>query len=174
MEEKLNPPVEFDAEYQANVTLSYDYLEKAIKEIQDITNNANTQLGLLIGFNFTFIRFFLSSLPDSTPEINTLAASPSLILKAIAYIASGISIICCFRGLYVGTEYFIVPPEKLISECAIRSTTALQLGIINAWQTKLKQFIQLQKEKKQLLNIAILCLIISATIAVLDYALGYL
>ena len=51
-------------EYKVNVDLSYDYIEKSIKEIQNKSNNINTELGLLIGFNLTFIRFFVAELPD--------------------------------------------------------------------------------------------------------------
>ncbi len=174
MKEELNPPEEFDAEYQANVTLSYEYLEKSIKEIQDITNNANTQSGLLVGFNFTFIRFFLNGLPSDLSAVSTPLECLRFILLFAAYFASGISIVCCFSALSVSTEFLIVPPERLLQECNLTSNTALKLGIIQAWQQKLKQFIRLQKKKKRLLNTAIRFLIVSAIIAVIDYALGYL
>ena len=59
-----------DEEYESNISLSYEYLEKSIKEIQDIINNTNTQLGVLIGFNLTFVRFFLSEVPDKVVDLN--------------------------------------------------------------------------------------------------------
>ncbi|MGK7896967.1 MAG: hypothetical protein AB4372_25970, partial [Xenococcus sp. (in: cyanobacteria)] len=61
-----------DQDYKANLDLSYDYIEKSIKEIQSKSNNINTELGLLIGFNLTFIRFFISELPGNVYDLDFL------------------------------------------------------------------------------------------------------
>ena len=166
-------PAEIDEEYEANVALSYEYIEKSIKEIQDISNQTNTQLGLLIGFNFTFIRFFISELPDNSIAVNTLFCHSCLILKVFAYLFSGISIFCCFRGLYRNIEYFIIPPNIFISECRESSTTGLKLGIIKTWNKKLKQFIQLTEQKKLLFNRSIFFLAVSGSLAILDYTIDF-
>ena len=116
--EDFELPADLDQEYEANVASSYEYIEKSIKEIQDTSNHTNTQLGLLIGFNFTFIRFFLSELPDNSIAINSWFCNYCLILKLSAYLFSGMSIFCCFRGLYRNIEYFIIPPNILIDGCS--------------------------------------------------------
>ncbi|MEL6912318.1 MAG: hypothetical protein AAFO85_19270 [Cyanobacteria bacterium J06598_4] len=146
--EDFELPAALDEEYEANVALSYEYIEKSIKEIQDISSQTNTQLGLLIGFNFTFVRFFLTELPDSSVAINSWFCYSCLILKILAYLFSGISIFCCFRGLYRNIDYYIIRPSILIEQCKESSTTELKLGIINTWDKKLQQFIQLTKKKR--------------------------
>ena len=174
MLEDFELPPDIDEEYEANIALSYEYIEKSIKEIQDISNHTNTQLGLLIGFNFTFIRFFLSELPDNSIAINSLFCNSCLILKLLAYLFSGISISCCFRGLYRNIEYFIIPPNILIAESSESPTTGLKLGILNTWNKKLKQFIQLTKQKKELLNRSIKLFAVSVSLAAIDYILDFL
>lgn len=173
MIEDFELPADLDEEYEANVALSYEYVEKSIKEIQDISNQTNTQLGLLIGFNFTFMRFFLSELPDNSVAINSLFCYSCLILKLSAYIFASVSIFCCFRGLYRNIEYYIIPPNILIDECRESSTTGLKLGILNTWNKKLEQFIQLTKRKKELLNLSIRFLAVSGSLAIIDYLIDY-
>ena len=81
-----------DEQYEANVSLIYDYVEKSIKEIQDISDNTNTKLGLLIGFNLTFIRFFLSELPDNICDLDLLPCNSCWLLKIKDAIEQTISI----------------------------------------------------------------------------------
>lgn len=173
MIEDFELPDNLDQEYEANVALSYEYIEKSIQEIQDISNYTNTQLGLLIGFNFTFMRFFLSDLPDNSVTINSWFCYSCLILKLSTYIVSGVSIFCSFKGLYKNIEYYIIPPNILINECRESSTTGLKLGILNTWNKKLEQFIQLTKQKKELLNLSIRFLGASGSLAIIDYFIAY-
>ncbi len=42
MIENFELPAELDEEYEANIALSYEYIDKSIKEIQDISNQTNT------------------------------------------------------------------------------------------------------------------------------------
>lgn len=74
-----------DREYETNISLSYEYIEKSIQEIKDIINNTNTQLGVLIGFNFTFIRFFINDLPDKVVSPHSLVSNSYLLFKLLAY-----------------------------------------------------------------------------------------
>ena len=174
MTEDFDLAEENDKEYEANVTLSYEYIEKSIKEMQELSNHTNTQLGLLIGFNFTFMRFFISMLPDNSVLIDSLPCNSCLLLKLLAYLFAGISIFCCFRGLYLNIEYFIIPPNLLIDQCDEYSTTGLKRGILRTWNKKLEQFIELTKQKKELFNRAIIFIAISGSFAVLDYAISYI
>ena len=173
MQEDFELSEEFDEEYEANIALSYEYVEKSIKEIQDLSNQTNTQLGLLIGFNFTFIRFFLSELPDNSVQIGNLFCNSCLLLKLFAYLFAGISIFCCFRGLYRNIEYGIVTPNKLLAVCKGSSTTGLKLAILKTWNKKLQQFIELTAQKKKLFNRSIVFWGISVLLAVMDYAIDF-
>ena len=154
-------------DYQNNINLSYDYIEKSLKEVQDIDRDINTQLGLLIGFNFTFIRFFLNDLPSIFTD-DSLSCNSCLIFKILAYTFSFASIIFCFLGLYKTIKYYLVPPHLLIENCDKVPNYELKLAILDTWQDKLKSFIQLTKQKKQLLNRAIAILLISGLMAILD------
>ena len=129
-----------EKEYEANLALSYEYTEKALKEVQDINNSINTQLGLLIGFNFTFIRFFLSDLPDRNIDSNSLPCNSCLVLNLLAYGFAIASISWCLFGLYKTIRFYIIPPNLLIENCDRVSPQELKLAIIDTWQEKLESF----------------------------------
>ena len=165
---ETSEPSHISDEYEANMSLIYDYVEKSIKEMQDLSNNTNTKLGLLIGFNLTFIRFFIATLPGNFDFASSLPCNSCLFLKITACIFSILSIIFCFKGLYSNTEYFIIPPNLLIDECEKSSSTGLKLAIIKTWDAKLEKFIKLAEHKKKLFNYSIIFLILSGFMAILD------
>ena len=157
-----------DKDYQDNVTLSYDYIEKSLKEVQDINNHINTQLGLLIGFNFTFIRFFINELPNKIINHNPLFCNSCLLFKILAYTFAIASISACFFGLYRKIKYYIIPPSLLTKNCDQVTHQELQLAIIDTWQDKLKDFKEVTQQKKQILNLSIVLLLISGLMAICD------
>ena len=174
MKDDLQRPDDFDQDYVANVSLSYEYYEKSLQEFRDTSNTTNTQLGLLIGFNLTFIRFFLNELPDSSQIIDCLLCNSALVLKLLAYLFAGASIILCFRGLYISTgEYLIIPPDILLPQCDRASNTAFKLGIIKTWQEKLKDFLDLSKQKKKLLKLSIWQLAVAIAFAIADQGIAF-
>lgn len=157
-----------NSDYDDNVALSYEYMEKSLKEVQDINNNTNTQLGLLIGFNFTFIRFFINELPERAINDNSLTCNSCLLFKIVSYGLSFISILLCFWGLYKTIEYYIVPSNLLIENCDKVSPQELKLAIIDTFQDKLDNFENLIKQKKVILNRSIIFLLASGLIAAID------
>ncbi|MDJ0601398.1 MAG: hypothetical protein QNJ37_21460 [Crocosphaera sp.] len=157
-----------EQDYQKNIELSYDYIEKSLKEVQDISNNTNTQLGLLIGFNFTFIRFFINELCEKVIDENPLPCYSCLLVKALAYIFSSSSIMFCFFGLYKTVAYYIIPPKLLLENCDRVCNEELRLAIMDTWQEKLESFNQINQEKKQMFNRSILLLAISALMAIIN------
>ena len=162
-----------DEEYKTNVDLSYDYIEKSIKEIQSKSNNTNTELGLLIGFNLTFIRFFIGELPGKIYDLDFLPCNSCLILKIFAYIFAVASIICCLLGLYTRTKYFIIPPNILVNNCDEVSSVEFKLAIMETWQAKLNNFLKLAKKKKVLFNYSIFFLVLSGLMAAIDGIIAY-
>ncbi len=163
-----------DEEYKANVDLSYDYIEKSIKEIQNKSNNTNTELGLLIGFNLTFIRFFIGELPGKVYDLDFLPCNSCLILKIFAYVFAVASIICCFFGLYTRTNYYIIPPNFFINNCSEASPVEFKLAIIKTWQEKFESFLILTKKKKDLFNYSLFFLILSGLMAAIDGIIAYI
>ncbi|MGL6344028.1 MAG: hypothetical protein ACRC80_33390 [Waterburya sp.] len=157
-----------EEEYKNNVDLSYEYIEKSLKEVQDISNHTNTQLGLIIGFNFTFIRFFLSELPDNVDLIESLPCNSCLLFKIFAYAFAIASIISSFLGLYTKIKYYIIPPNALMASCNQIDNLELKLAIVDTWNEKLDEFIKLTKIKKQLFNYSIILLVLSGLMAILD------
>ena len=171
MTDKLDSVIS-DEEYENNVSLSYKYLEKSIKEIQDIINNTNTQLGVLIGFNFTFVRFFLHEISGKVTNLNGITCNACLWFKVLAYFFSFVSIILSFIGLYQTIEWEILEPGFLIEECDRVFNWELKLTIIESWQNKLKDFKQLADVKKKLFNYSIFCLVISVLLTIYDRFIG--
>lgn len=157
-----------DKEYKTNVDLSYEYIEKSIKEVQDISNNHNTQLGLIIGFNFTFIRFFLNELPDKIFHLDSLPCNSCLLFKILAYVLAITSIILGFFGLYRGLKYDAIKPSSLTENCDKISNVELKLAIIDIWQDKLYKFNKIARQKKDFLNYSIIFLVLSGVMAALD------
>ena len=155
-------------DYDANVSLSYDYIEKSIKELQDINNNTNTQLGLLIGFNFTFMRFFINELPGHIINSDSLPCNSCLLFKFFSYLFSSLSIGFCFFGLYQMVKYYIIKPELFIENCDRVSNAELKLAIIDTWKEKLRNFKEVALQKKQFFNRSIICLLVSSLMAVMD------
>ncbi len=155
-------------DYQENITLSYDYIEKSLKEVQDIKNTINTELGVLIGFNLTYSRFFLNELPNKIIDSNTLVCYSCLLLKILAYSFSIASIIFCFFGLYKAVTYYIIPPKLLLENCDRVPNKELRLAIIDTWQEKLESFNQINQQKKQMFNRSILLLSISGLMAIIN------
>ncbi|MGL6341160.1 MAG: hypothetical protein ACRC80_18720 [Waterburya sp.] len=151
-----------------NIALSYEYTEKSIKEVQDASNYINTQLGLLIGFNLTFIRFFINNLPNRIVYSDCLPCNSCWLFKILAYCFSGASIILCLWGLYKTIDYNIIKPDILVQNCEHVSNVEFQLAIIDTWQEKLNEFIKLAKQKKDFLNYSIILLGLSGFIAILD------
>ena len=162
-----------DREYETNITLSYEYVEKSIQEVKDIINNTNTQLGVLIGFNFTFIRFFINDLPNRIVSYHGLFCNSCILFKILAYGFSFVSIILGLIGLYQTVELKIIKPNSLINECDQVFNWELKLAIIDKCQQKLEDFEKLNKLKKKLLNYSIILLGISGLFAVMDYALAF-
>ena len=162
-----------DEEYKANVDLSYDYIEKSIKEIQSKSNNTNTELGLLIGFNLTFIRFFISELPERICTLDCLPCNSCLLLKILAYIFAVASIICCFFGLYTRTSYKIISPNFFIENCNKTSHVKFKLAIMKTWQNKFENFRISKKKKKDLFNYSLFFLVLSGLMAAIDGIIAY-
>lgn len=158
-------------DYKLNLELSYDYLEKSIKEVQDVINNTNGQLGILIGFNFTFIRFFINELPGKIKIDAVLYCNSYFTLKIFAYGLAIASITFCFWGLYQTTELKIIKPNVLIENCDRVINQELKLAIIDIWELKVQNFISLATRKKYFLNLSIVLLLISGLMAVLDEAI---
>ncbi|MDJ0730276.1 MAG: hypothetical protein QNJ33_09835 [Crocosphaera sp.] len=157
-----------EQDYQKNIELSYDYIEKSLKEVQDINNNTNTQLGVLIGFNFTFIRFFLNELLNKIINIDNLLCYSCLLLKILAYGFSIASIISCFIGLYKNVIYSIIYPKALIENGVSLSNEELRLAIIDTWEEKFKSFKEVNEQKKQMFNRSIILLLISGIAAIIN------
>ncbi len=157
-----------DQDYKANLDLSYDYIEKSIKEIQSKSNNINTELGLLIGVNLTFIRFFISELPGNVYNLDFLPCNSCLILKIFAYIFAIASIACCFWGLYTRATYSILPPNILIKKCDEVPSLEFKLAIMKTLQDKFDSFITLTKKKKDLFNYSLFLFLFSGLIAAID------
>ncbi|MFA9202087.1 MAG: hypothetical protein ACEQSC_00860 [Candidatus Nanopelagicaceae bacterium] len=157
-----------DEEYETNITLSYEYAEKSIKEVQDASNHINTQLGLLIGFNLTFIRFFINNLPNKIYNLDFLLCNSCLLLKILAYVLSIASIVLCLAGLYKTIDYNIIKPNILVQNCDHTANVELKLAILDTWNEKLDNFINLVSSKKQLFNYSIILLLLSGLIAILD------
>ncbi|MEL6439816.1 MAG: hypothetical protein AAFQ80_11250 [Cyanobacteria bacterium J06621_8] len=168
MTENLEPsPID---DYEANVSLTYDYIEKSIKEIQDTSNNINNKFLLLATFNLTYIRFFLSGLPKAGNHINYIDFSSYdfyLFLKIIAYVFSVCSIALCFVGLYSNTEYFLIPPKLLVNECDRTSIIGLKLAIIETQTEKIESFITLAEQKKKFFNYSMILFMLSALMAII-------
>ena len=162
-----NSNTNVNQDYQNNINLSYDYIEKSLKDIKESDRDINTQLGLLIGFNFTFIRFFINDLPSMLKD-DSLSCNSCLILKILAYTFSFASIIFCFLGLYKTIKYYIIPPHLLLENCDKVPNYELRLAILDTWEEKLKNFTELTKQKKQLLNKAIALLLVSGLMAIFD------
>ena len=155
-------------DYPANVALSYDYIEKSLKEVQEINNNINNQLGLLIGFNFTFMRFFLNELADKIIDANSMVCYTCFYSKTLAYGFAAGSIIFCFFGLYKTVTYYIIPPKLLLENCDQVPNQELRLAVIDTWQKKLDAFNQINQQKKQIFNRSIILLFISGAMAILN------
>ncbi|MGL5940718.1 MAG: hypothetical protein ACRC2S_10065 [Waterburya sp.] len=157
-----------DEEYENNIALSYEYAEKSIKEVQDASNHINTQLGLLIGFNLTFIRFFINNLPNRIVNSDCLPCNSCWLLKILAYVFSVASIILCLVALYKTIEYSFIKLNVLVENCDRISNLELKLAILDTWDEKLGDFIKLAKQKKQLFNYSIILLLLSGLIAALN------
>lgn len=162
-----------NSNYENNIDISYDYIEKSLKEVQDINNHTNTQIGVLIGFNFTFIRFFLNELPSSLIDGN-LACYSCLILKLLAYSFSFASILFCFFALYQNIIYGIIKPDVLLKNCDRVSHWELKLAIMDTWQEKLEKCLELTESKKQLFNQAIALILVSGLMVVLDEFIAFI
>jgi hypothetical protein len=173
MIENSEPPSIDDA-YEQNVSLTYDYVEKSIKEIQDVSDNVNNKFLLLATFNLTYIRFFLSDLPQIKNYINSLPCNSCLWLKILAYIFSAGSIFYCFVGLYSTTEYFIISPKLLITECDRTTYIGLKLAIIETQTDKLESFIKLAERKKKIFNYSMILVVLSALMAAMDISIDFI
>ncbi len=172
MTENLEPPP-IDDEYEANVSLTYDYVAKSIKEIQDVSDSINNKFLLLATFNLTYVRFFLSGLPELDNYIDSLLCNSCLLLKILAYIFSACSIVFCFIGLYSNTEYFIITPDLLIDECDRTTTIGLKLAIINTQTKKLESFIKLAEQKKKFFNYSMILFMVSGLMAIMDIFIDF-
>ena len=167
-ENKNEESIVGDEDYSKNIALSYEYTEKSIKEVQDIINNTNTQLGVLIGFNFTFIRFFLSELPGRAIADSCLLCNSCILLKYLAYSLAIVSIFISLAGLYQTVEFQIINPSALINRCDKASSGELKLAILDLWQNKLNEFKKLAQIKKKRFNLSIACLILSSFTAIVE------
>ena len=126
----------------------------------------NTQLGVLIGFNFTFVRFFISEISGKVTIVDSFPCNSCLWFKILAYLFSFASIILSFIGLYQTIEWEIIEPDFLIKESDRIFNWELKLAIINSWQDKLNDFKQLLDIKKRLFNYSIVCLVVSVSLTI--------
>ncbi|MEM6613357.1 MAG: hypothetical protein AAF652_14080 [Cyanobacteria bacterium P01_C01_bin.72] len=155
-------------DYLDNLELSYDYLEKAIAEIQSVINNTNSQLGIVIGFNFTFIRFFLNELPTVIITSEIAFDDAYFWFKILAHVLAISSIILSFIGLYQSAELKIIKPDVLVANCDRVPKDELELAIIDSFADKLEDFRKLAAQKKDFFNLSIISLVGSGVMALLD------
>lgn len=122
----------------------------------------------MIGFNFTFIRFFLGDLPGKEIDSHSLPCNSCLVLNLLAYGFAIASISWCLFGLYKTIRFYIIPPNLLIENCDRVSPQELKLAIIDTWQEKLESFQESNSYKKQLFNRLIFLLLLSGIMVILD------
>ena len=122
----------------------------------------------MIGFNFTFIRFFLRDLPGRKIDSNSLPCNSCLLLEILAYGLAFSSICLCLSGLYKTIKFYIIPPNLLIKNCDRVSPQELKLAIIDTWQEKLENFQASNSYKKQLFNSSIFLLMLSGLMVIFD------
>jgi hypothetical protein len=168
-----------NVQHQSNITLIYEYAEKAIKDLQGSIDGINTKLSAVIGFNAVLIRFS-SSLPDKSFKIDIailgviMSCYPGLILKIVSCILLIVSIIISLIALFPKSTGTIVQPSELIEKCLKISEEDYRLSIITLWDKDIEEFDLRRKSKSKSLKVAVICLGFATILSGLDIILASL
>jgi hypothetical protein len=160
-------------DYESNIALTYEYLEKSITTAKSNIDSINTRLGLLIGFNATLIRFS-SGLPDkSSVNFYSLQGEPlgcnsCLILQVICCIFLVISIIVSLWGLSPITVKTTLTPQQLLKNAGLAAKNDYKLAIIYFWEKILPEIMKVVDKKSSRLRCAIVLFGIAACLSALD------
>ncbi|MEO8890491.1 MAG: hypothetical protein ABI417_02980 [Coleofasciculaceae cyanobacterium] len=158
--------------YKANIALSYEYLNKSVTEIKSNIDNINTKLGLIVGFNATFIRFS-SGLPDQTANLASgvddyLVCYSCLILKIFFCIFLSLSIGTATWGLFPVKAITTLTPKQLLENANRASENDYKLSIIYFWEKIMPDLLKIREKKSTRLRYSIVLFAVSASLSALD------
>jgi hypothetical protein len=163
-------------DYKANIALSYEYLDKSVTEVKSNIDSINTRLGLIVGFDATFIRFS-SGLPDKTATIASvaddfLACYSCLILKIIFCVCLSISIGVAVWGLFPVKVSTTLTPKQLLDNASLASENDYKLAIIYFWSKIIPELLKVRDKKSSRLRYAIGLFAVAASISALDVVIA--
>jgi hypothetical protein len=160
-------------DYESNIALTYEYLEKSITAAKSNIDSINTRLGLLIGFSATLIRFS-SGLPDKLSvdfyslKGELLGCNSCLLLQVLCCIFLVISIIVSLWGLSPITVKTNLTPQQLLENAGLASKNDYKLAIIHFWEKILPKIMEVVEKKSSRLRCAIVLFGIAASLSALD------
>lgn len=164
-------PPSYEA-YKANIALSYEYLNKSVTEVKSNIDSINTRLGLIVGFDATFIRFS-SGLPDQTATLasvadNFLVCYSCLILKILFCICLSISLGIAVWGLFPVKVSTTLTPKQLLNNANLASENDYKLAIIYFWDKIIPELLKIRDKKSTRLRYAIGLFAVAASVSALD------
>ncbi len=161
-----------DEAYKANIALSYEYLNKSVTEIKSNIDSINTKLGLIVGFNATFIRFS-SGLPNQTANLasgvdNYLVCYSCLILKIFFCIFLSLSMGIAVWGLFPVKVITTLTPTQLLEKAKLASENDYKLAIIYLWEKIMPDLLKIRDEKSTRLRWSLVLFAVAVSLSVLD------
>ena len=163
-------------DYDHNIALIYDYVEKSIDILRSNLSEVTNNLRLLAAAEVTYIHFFLSDLPSPsfadmiTENIELLPCYSCFIFKTLAYILSITSItICLWKGYSKESIRLVIKPNNLLSQAEKGTITQYKQSIIiNIWKYTIEDLNKFLQIRAKALRQAVITLILSMVCAVLD------
>ena len=169
-------------DYDHNIALIYDYVEKSIDIVRNNISAVTNKLGLLAGIEITLMRLFLADLPSPSfsdlisKDIDILPCYSCFTFKILAYILSITSItICLWEGYITQGTKLIIEPHLLLREARKGTITQYKEAMINdIWKHTLEKAFQLLEKRSKALKNAIILLAISMTFGVLNIIIHFI
>jgi hypothetical protein len=137
----------------SKIPLIYEYVEKSITAIRSNLDALNTKLGLMIGFNATFIRFS-PGLPDKS-SLASMSCYSCLVLKVLSCAFLLVSIGICLWGLSPESVPAFLKPKRLLEEAKKGSKEDYQIAIIDFWDEEMENLYEIKEKKSERLKCAI-------------------
>ena len=148
----------------SKLKLIYDDAENSLKSLKEDVNAFNTRLGVLLGFNATFVRLAMD-----------LPAQPScfscLVLKflTLAFVVGSIAL--SLIGIYPKGMPIVISPKSQIQKSLGASEKDFREGVIEIRDSMIRDFAQQVGKKAKKFKQALTCLGLAAAMAAVDIAI---
>jgi hypothetical protein len=152
----------------SKLKLIYEDAENSLKILREDINALNIRLGVLLGFNATFIRIAMD-LPAQSPC--SIACYSCLLLKTLTFVSVATSVAFSLWGIHPKPVQVIIFPTIQLEKSCEASEELFRERVIEARDKIIHNLLEVVDTKAERFKLALNLLAVAVILAVIDVLL---